>query len=151
MKKFLLVLIAMSIMFTGCSLKGILPSACDNNIEESFLCDMADRFDIRVEDIGNGIIILNSILIDKNVYTLEQSYEVVHNIKIVLDDPLSWFDLGKEIKENTAKYPGLYEISSLYINEFMQYPDLPINNFDKELLIGFFNKIEDILIDAIKG
>jgi len=149
MKKLFLMCIIVSttfmFAFAGCSLKGILPSDCDDVVEQSFLCDLADRFDTRIEDIGNGLIVINSVLIGEGVYSKEQALEVASGMKTFLKDPVSWLDFGNELKKRTEKYPGLYDISELYIAEFSK-STLSVGSFDKEHLIGFFEKVEKILL-----
>ena len=146
MKKAIIYLLVVFVLFSvGCGLKGILPSECDGIAEYSFLCNLADRFDTRLEDIGNALIIVNSILIGEEIYTKEQALEISADMKDILKNPISWLAFGEELERNTEKYPGLYDVSELYIAEFSKSTEI-IGEFDKEKLIGFFSRIETILL-----
>jgi len=144
MKKIIL-LTCFVFIFTGCSLKGLFPSDCDEVTEYSLLCDLADRLNTRIEDMGNSLIIVNSVLIGEGVYTKEQALEVAFNMKSFLKNPVTWLAFGDELRASTEKYPGLYDISELYIAEFVKTPRI-IGGFDRDHLIGFFEKIESILL-----
>jgi len=91
-----------------------MPSVCDN-VEESILCDLSRKSGIRLEDIGNGIIIANAVLISQGTYSKEDALGVMETVRLLLDKSARYHLFKKAIEDLVHDFPGLLEVSYSYL------------------------------------
>ncbi|MCK5602634.1 hypothetical protein KAR91_12210 [Candidatus Pacearchaeota archaeon] len=147
MKK-LLALVFTLVLLTSCATAN-LPSVCDN-IEEgqSYLCQVAEKRDVRLEDIGNVLIVANAVSIGEGWYSGQNAIDVMREIRSALDSPVSYLYFKAKVEVTTKKYPGLLEVAEIYLGEFTSSKIMYTR--DRQILIDWFdNRIERL--EAIYG
>jgi len=135
MNKFIIVLL-MALVVAGCGFN--FPSVCDNMTEPSLMCDIARKYNVRVEDIGNVLIVTNAIAIGEGQYTKEQAVGVFREIRSLLDNPITYMALRGGIYDRLERYPGLYEVSDIYLGEFTALVD--VYPADRGMLISWLDE-----------
>lgn len=100
----------------GCAGLGDRPSVCDTT-EKSLLCDLSAEYGVRIEDIGNGLIIANSVAIGEGLYTREQARAVLVDLRAILDNPVSYAFFRLQVLDRVAKYPELILVAQQYFDE----------------------------------
>ena len=125
------------LVLVGCA--GRLPTVCDEVKGPSLLCDTAERYGVRLEDVGNGLIIANAIAIAEGLYTIDEAVEVMTELRDILDDPITYVTFKVEVYKRMEKYPGLIEVATVYFDELggMAKEIYPI---DRKLLVGWLDK-----------
>ena len=118
MKKLLLLTIAIALLATGCISLGPQTSICDDVKTGSYLCQVADDNDTRIEDVGNLLIIANSVAIGQGAYTREEALVTLRHIRRQLDHPVSYLFIRDAVISATSSYPGLFEVATLYMMQF---------------------------------
>lgn len=113
---FLFYLCCIAVAVSGCAMFKDMPSVC-GNAERSVLCDISAKYDLRIEDIENILIIANSVSIGEGLYTKDEALKVLKKLKSLLDTPISYADFAGAIGDSVSKYPGLIEVISIYFNE----------------------------------
>lgn len=131
------------VMLAGCSLLPSGPSVCDDKSSPSLLCDIADKSGIRLETVGNMIIIVNRVAILSGQYTNAHAATVLKNIRQAIENPVSYIFFKAVVENNIGKYPGLFDMASSYISEFIS-PDI-MHRKDRFILISWLdNRIIDL-------
>ena len=144
MKKISLILV-MFLLFlvAGCSPMFNGPSVCDDKTSPSLLCDIADNNGVRLESVGDLIIIVNMVSILGGQYTNDHAVTVLKNIRQSIEQPISYAFLKAVIEENAGGYPGLFDMANSYISELIS-PEI-ISTKDRFILIGWLdNRIIDL-------
>uniref|UniRef100_A0A6H2A4Q1 Uncharacterized protein n=1 Tax=viral metagenome TaxID=1070528 RepID=A0A6H2A4Q1_9ZZZZ len=136
-------LAALLAVIIGCANMPALPSACDSQTE-SMLCDLSKKYNVRLEDIGNGLIIANAIAISQNLYTKEEAVSVMKDIRAILDNPISYAFFKTEVYKHVDAYPGLLEVASIYFAELGAVSKM-MYAADRKILIGWLNQQIKIL------
>lgn len=154
MKKLLVAaFLAIALVFTGCAGLGLdnLPSKCDVLTERSVLCELADKAGVRLEDVGNVLIVANTVAIGEGLYTKAQAQEVFKGIVRLLGGPdpdtrafITYAELRDGIMKLVNKYPGLFLIAESYLDMFMQKQEF-ITEWDKKTLVNFFSNAADAM------
>ena len=103
------------ISLIGCA--GQLPSVCDQITEPCRLCDLSRKYNVRLEDIGAGLIIANAVAIGEGLYTKQEALEVVQALRSILDNPVSYVYFRDEVYRYVNAYPGLLEVATAYFND----------------------------------
>lgn len=138
MKKSFLILLLIAVMMTvGCVFND-LPSVCDQLEDKSYLCEIAQKHDIRLESVGTILVVANAVAIGEGVYTSTDALQVMQSIRCVLDQPISYLFFKDKVQGLTEKYPGLLEIADIYLNEFMSTQTMFVR--DREILQGWLDK-----------
>jgi len=148
MKRFMLFLCTLAITFTGCANLPIraLPSVCDTQITaegKSYLCEISNKYNIRLEDVGNGIILVNHLVIEAGVYSKEDALIVIEDIKSLLESPISYIAFKMNIYEYIDASPSLLNIMDIYIDEFIS--EEYMLKRDRKYLIFWLNQNIDLL------
>ena len=128
----------------GCAYLTPMPSVCDTIEGPSLLCDLSEKYKVRLEDIGNGLIIANAVAIGQGLYTRDQAVEVMKEIRAILDNPVSYAFFKAGVDEKVALYPGLLEIATVYFSELGGLTQIMYRT-DRDILIGFLDKQIEIL------
>ena len=135
-----LIVICAAVYFAqGCAGIGTRPSICDTLTEPSLLCDLSAKYNVRLEDIGNGLIIANAVAIGQGFYTRDQAVEVMKEIRAILDNPVSYAFFKVGVYEKVDLYPGLLEVASVYFSELGGLTQIMYRT-DRDILIGFMDK-----------
>ena len=140
---FAALLMISTVAFTGCAGWQNMPSTCDKYTEgESVLCGLADKIGVRLEDIGNVLIVANTVAIGEGVYTKEQANEVFTGIINLLGGPsdrafITYDQFRQGILDIAGKYPGLVMVASSYLDMFLGQQQI-ITPVDKEMLVKWF-------------
>lgn len=133
MKKYLFFILTVfflsTLCLTGCNKK---PTVCDSITGESYLCKIAEKTGIAVEDIGNSLIIFNAVAINQGIYTKDQAKAVLVRLQTGLDEGITYTIFKKKFMKYVGDYPGLLDVLKVYVNEFEQ--NIPITPTDKEIL-----------------
>lgn len=102
----------------GCSL-ATAPSVCDSiTAGDSHLCAIAGKTGVRLEDIGNTLIVANAVAIGSGAYTQDQARLVLQGLRASLDSPLSYLAMQDELRQVLSKYPGLFIVATIYLDQF---------------------------------
>ena len=137
MKKVMIVCIIVCLFMTGCFTAN-LPSVCDTAPADSVLCKISNESDkIRLEDIGNGMIIVNTILISEGVYSKEDAATVLTGLIDALEKSLTYAVFKDIVLEYTAEYPELVQIAGIYLDEFSV--SRLMSDFDRNILLKWAN------------
>lgn len=127
-----------SAMLLMAACAGSLPTVCDEiSPGESVLCDIANKQGIRLEDVGLGLILVNSVAIKEGVYTRDQARGVVEKLLSCLDGSVTYALFRDRIQEYTAGYPGLLEVTQAYLYQFSLSKQ--ISQTDREILTAWLN------------
>lgn len=133
MKKYfffvLTVFLLSTLCVTGCNKK---PTVCDNITGESYLCKIAGKTGITIEDVGNSLIIFNAVAINQGMYTKDQAKSALTRLRTGLDEGITYTIFKKKFMKYAEDYPGLLDVLKIYVDEFEQ--NIPITRTDKEIL-----------------
>jgi len=123
-------------MLIGCA--GKMPSVCDNLID-SKLCEISGKMNMRLEDVGNALIITNAIAIGEGLYTKEDALEVLHFLNdSVNEGGISYALFVELVGDAVAKYPGLFEVFQAYFNALVSAQI--ISPTDQQILSGWLSR-----------
>lgn len=116
--KRLLILIMLAGFLAGCM--GQLPSVCDNQTE-SVLCDVAERYNVRLETVGDILMVVNLRAIKEGVYTKSQARGALLSMKEAYHAAnFTATDLKALILEYVDEYPEL-----ILVVQYVGYFDMP--------------------------
>jgi len=139
----LALIVVIALMLSSCAGFQNLPSVCDD-IEDSALCNIADKNNVRLEDIGNAFIIANAVAIGQGMYSKEQARIVLNEIQGALMNPITWVLFSDIVRNKIDKYPGLLEIAegyfSVLVSDYTQIYDA-----DRTILVEWLAKQIKIL------
>lgn len=126
--------------FPGCATWTTAPSVCDNPPGKSYICDIANDLDIRIETVGQTLIAINAANIGLwNLYTVEQAVDVMQNIRGILDEPISYTFFIFEVEQYIRQYPGMIDVAKDFLKELDKLIE-PIAAFDRTLLIYWLDE-----------
>lgn len=133
MNKLLLISLAF-FLCAGCSIIGIKapPSVCDNKTPgESVLCDIAGKYDLRLETVGDLFLVVNLRAIKEGAYTKEDAQRFFTKASVWIEAPVSVIDLRMLVLGYVADVPEL-----LLISPYLAYMDVsdPISESDREMM-----------------
>ncbi len=133
MKKILFVLFfIIMMMITGCGTLPTTTDVCSTTTEPSFLCEMASKNDVKLEQIGMTLVLVNAVAIGEGAYSREDAVKVLKSIRDNIEYPVSYMFFRDEIKWRLEKYPGLFIAAEIYLNQMdstkIMYP------FDRAIL-----------------
>jgi len=139
MKKLLFLVAFVFIVFlTGCLTLTDAPSVCDEVTEPSILCDLATEIDVRLETVGNAMIVVNAVAIAKGVYSEDDAREVILKLIEILDAGITYALFAERLVEVTDGSPGLMEVADVYLSQLqIKTPMYPI---DKKILKAWLEK-----------
>jgi hypothetical protein len=107
-------------------------SVCDDMIEPSVLCELAGKYDIRLETAGDIILVVNLRAIKLGAYEQYQAARFFNDLKHELNtSPVAAADLKKWVLQHVAEIPELLLVSP-YLT-YMETPQL-LTNKDIEML-----------------
>jgi hypothetical protein len=118
----LLVLVYISVFF-GCAGLQRPPSICDDMPPgESVLCDIANRYGVRLETVGDVLLVLNLQLIKEDLYKAKEARRFFDDVRKHLDGPITAQDLKTLALYHISESPALL-IASSYI-AYLNVPQL---------------------------
>lgn len=121
-------LIAIPII-VGCA--GQLPSVCDSK-PDSVLCDIANRHGVRLETVGDIILVVNLRVIKQGVYTKHQAADALERMKMAYHAAnFTAADLKALVLKYADDYPEL-----ILVMQYAGYFDAPtvLKSKDIEML-----------------
>lgn len=118
MRKLLWLALAGILVVSACTSSGNRPTVCEQIQEPSILCQVAKEKNIRLEDIGNGLILVNAVAISEGVYTRGDAKHVLEKLSQALDGPVTYVLFKDQIIKYTNAYPGLLDVAMVYLDEF---------------------------------
>ena len=133
------------VLVASCALLPKFPSVCDTLTEKSYLCDVSRKYDVRLEDVGAGLIIANAIAIERKVYTREEAIRVMKEIRSLLaDDLITYAAFKTGIYERMDRYPGLLQVATAYVSDLgaLKQRMFPV---DRKLLSEWLGQQIDLL------
>lgn len=134
--KFLATLMLAAMLFIAACATG--PSVCDTMApNESILCDTANKYGVKLEDIGNTLIVANAVAIGEGLYTSGQALQVVKSLRSILDDDITYLFFRDELMQWTSEYPGLFEVAMIYLSDFGF--DIGLTSTDRNMLQEWFD------------
>lgn len=139
MKKIILLLVCLTLL-SSCSLfHKNKNSICQTIKEPSYICKIANKNKVDIEEVGKIIKIANTLLIIENKYTAKQAIEVLKDVKSVLNSSISYIEIYSRISNIKFKYPELFIIMDCYFDEFQT--TLVLTDFDKKLLNNYIDQL----------
>lgn len=136
-------LLAFTTLFAGCATYQTFPSVCDTITERSVLCETADKIGVRLEEVGNVLIVANTVAITEGLYTAEQANAVFRKIIELLGGEatrsfITYEQFKLKIREILDKYPSLMIVADSYLDMFMSSQTI-ITEVDKQILIEWLD------------
>lgn len=107
-------------------------TVCDDIQGESILCGIAASSGTRLEDVGNGLIVINAVAIAEGAYTKDDARKVLNKLLEALDEPLTYVVFKEQIVRYTEAYPGLVEVAMVYLDQFSM--ESQMYDADKDIL-----------------
>lgn len=142
MKNSILVCIIVVLTLTSCI--PIQPhSVCDELTTDSYLCSMADRLHVKLETIGDTLIVTNSLAISSGRYTNRDAKNVLVNLQRCLNTSITYVLFAEKIREYTNGAPALFNVVEKYLNEFALHQLL--YQTDKDILFNWLQSQIDTL------
>lgn len=114
MKKTFIAVIGICLLLSACITT--MPSKCDTLTEPSLLCQIAQDKGVRLEDVGNILIVANAVAIGEGLYSRKDAARVLKELEVILEDPISYIVFHKAITSRLNKYPGLFEVAMIYLD-----------------------------------
>jgi len=108
--------------------------------EYSILCEVANRNNVDLSEVGNVIRIANAVMITKNKYTAKDALKVLKDIKSMINGVVCYSIVYSEISKLGFKYPELFIVMDVYMKDFNSLNI--ITPFDQKIL----NNYIDLLI-----
>ena len=107
----------LALLVSGC---GIMsgPSVCDDTTEASILCDLSAKAGVRLENVGNMLIIVNAVAIGEGAYSTDDALGVLEGLRGFVDNPVSYLSIKNEVVNVVSKYPGLFTLTGIYLQGF---------------------------------
>lgn len=134
MKKILFTLL---FVFTCGCITSSLPTICDQVTGESYLCQVAKEKNIRLEDIGTGIVIVNTIAIKKGYIDADSAEMIILSILEILEEPITYIVFKNCLDYHEKEFPELLtivkEYSSLFAANKLIYEE------DKKIIRNWLN------------
>lgn len=115
MKKIIFIVCILVCVLYSCNSNG--PSICDT-IENSYLCEMANKTGIKLESVGNGLIVMNNIAISSGYITSVKYNDILIKIRQSLDEPITYVLFKDKIIKYADKYPKTLSIGKKYVQLF---------------------------------
>lgn len=138
MRKLISIVIVGCLLLASCAGVSKLPSVCDSITTPSELCALSNQMGVRIEDVGNALIITNAIAIGQKWYTRQEAVEVLREIRAILDDPVSYAVFTAQVYLKVESYPGLLEVATSYFSILGANPNI-IQVADQDMLKGFLD------------
>lgn len=128
---FVMALAAGAVLLSGCAGMGPLknvpppPSICDNTQpEDSLLCALAHKYGVRLEDVGNIMVLFNVAAIEQNAYSAAQSRQFFNNLRTVLAaDGITGQNIMVYVLRSLKGSPALVAAGILVVSPYIQYLD----------------------------
>lgn len=137
MKKILIVLLL--VLTVGCATKNTNKNVCGIDAPVSYLCDIANKYNVNIESVGKMIRISNAAAIATNKYSAKEALEVLKDIREKLETPIEYSFVHSAIKQIYKKHPELFIIMNEYIME-LDIPE-PMFQYDRDMLISWIDKL----------
>lgn len=91
---------------------------CNDHYNPSKLKEIAARHKVCLQDVGNGLIVANGIAIGIKAYTAQDAISVVDDAIELLNKSVSEIAFASFVGDYLTKFPGLIEVSSIYLDGF---------------------------------
>jgi len=134
MKKSIILVLCLTL--AACVTISKKPSICTTTDQPSYLCEVAEKHDMKLEDIGIILVIANAVAIGEGTYSVDDAIKVLDNLIEAVENPISYIFVKSEIKKYTMKYPGLFVVAEVYLDEFSN-PQI-MTKFDRAVLLSWF-------------
>lgn len=138
------------LLLTGCAGKSFmrgLPSWPECNaqyVQEAKLVSIANKYQVCLRDVGNGLIVANEAAIGFEAYEVsDASVAVFGAIQLLKEEPTELL-FQEYVMGKLNRFPGLLMVGQTYIMEFNT--DQPIDQASIDIIIGYLeNKVMPIL------
>ena len=118
-KQFLSVMfLAVTALVAACISTGNRPTVCNQIEGPSILCQVATEHGVRLEDVGNGLILVNALAISEGAYTRADARQVLSRLLDALDGSVTYAVFKSRIQQATESFPGLLDVAKSYLDEF---------------------------------
>lgn len=118
MKKFLVLLVTVT-MLSACTALTKKPSVCETQEGPSYLCEVAAKNHMRIEDVGNSLIVANALAISAGYYSPHQAIVVLEDVRSVLDRPVSYAFFKGELRRAAGVNPGMIDILGVFVDDLI--------------------------------
>lgn len=94
-------------------------SVCDTIVGPSELCQIAAKQGngVRLDDVGDLLIVANVAAIEAGFYTREKAIQVLEELRDILENPVSYAWFKGQVYLRVDQYPGLLEVATVYFSE----------------------------------
>lgn len=130
--KLFFIFIVCTLLLSGCIFPD-LPSTCDDAPDESVLCSIASKSNMRLEDVGGAMIIINSVLIAEGAYTKADAQMVISLLLDSLTKSVTYAIFKDKFLTYSKSYPDLVKVADCYLETFSLQKQMC--QFDRSLLI----------------
>ena len=121
MKKGLFVLflgLLVVVSMVACNGGATFPECNEGFAEGCLIVKIANEHGVCLEAVGNALIVANGAAIGTGLYTAEGALSAVKEIDTALDKSLTDIAFQALVNSKIGAYPGLIEISSIYMSSF---------------------------------
>lgn len=139
MKK-LIALIVVLIFMNGCITLKPKKSVCDDLTEPSRFCEIAEKYDISLEEIADIIEIGNLVAIKKDKYTANEALTSLKSIRNGLNYSVSYVFVQNVLLDLKARYPEYFLLSQILLKEELNMTQFMYKK-DKDMLIYFIDRL----------
>lgn len=130
--------IGIAIGFNGCATWG--PSVCDTTPDgDSVLCSIATKNNLRLESVGDILMVVNLRAIKEGAYTAEGATKVFERFRKAINTQVSTTMLRDAVMRYVAEYPELLIVSG-YLNYLGDTTVQLIKEKDVEMLNSWIDQ-----------
>lgn len=138
MSRFSIIALLIGILAVGCvEIFNSGPTVCDTVQGNSVLCTMSDKHGVKLETIGNVLIVANRTAIAAGAYSKSDALKALVEIRKLIDSPVSYAFFTTEVRRVSKKYPGLIQIAEKYLSDLIE--DKIMFKADREILQKFLD------------
>jgi hypothetical protein len=135
MRKRLIIVFA---LLVGALLAGCLPgkSVCDNREDrQSDLCDTADKYGVKLENVGFGLRLASTGAMAAGVYDREDVVKVLKDLLRLLENPVSEVLFRLKVEEALEEFPGMFSETKYILESFTSGRDMHV--MDRQIMIKY--------------
>lgn len=120
------------------------PSVCDQEgVGRSLLCEAADDLGVKLEGVGFGLRVVNAVALANEAYTVDEVVTVLKELRLALENPISYVLFKGHVDTVLASYPGMFEEAVNILGVFSSPATMFVR--DRQVLITYLdNRIAEL-------
>lgn len=147
-KRLLIAFAIIALVGYGCAAQW--PTCNDRFVPDAKLRQIADKYQLCLDNIGNSLILANGVAISlAKAYTAQEALAAVDKISFALQQPMSGIDIKALIMKEMGAFPELFIITDVFVGEF-NTPELVDAESVAILLSYLQDRVRPILVQRIE-